>query len=184
MHSDLVSYLHCISGYRQQEIWFQIPLVNIYEVSLGQFNSLEHCSWDSSGWVEIWYQISSHGDRLIKAVSMSCEAAVPQINYNTLWHFWLHPNKFACCVSVTCLKNIFQVQYILCSVGSPCGMLFYHKNYLQFQTCCNKCETICISIQCLYNDIQLSFLVIIFCGIETYATNAVILFISEAPVKP
>ncbi len=53
-------------------------MVNIYEASLGQFNSLEHCGRDSSGRVEIWCQNSSHEDRLIKAVNMSCEAAVTQ----------------------------------------------------------------------------------------------------------
>lgn len=87
MHSDLVSYLHCVSGYRQLETWFQIPSVNINDASLGQFNGLEHCGRDWSGRGQIWNQISFHGDRLIKPVSMHCEALI--------WHFCLHPKRFA-----------------------------------------------------------------------------------------
>lgn len=126
MRSALVSYLRCLSGYRQREIWFQILLVNIYEASLGQFNGLERCGRDSSGRVEIWYQIRS----LIKAVSMSCEAAVTQTLIITLCDTFGSTQIILPAASVPCLRGIFQVQCNFFSrLAAFVTMLFYPKHY-------------------------------------------------------
>ncbi len=91
-------------------------MVNIYEASLGQFNNLEHCGRDSSGRVEIWCQNSSHGDRLIKAVNMSCEAAVTQTLIITLYDTFGMLAWQICmlCISSVPSKNISgSIQFML-----------------------------------------------------------------------